>query len=124
MNDMEAPLSTCTDDVVSLKSKVDKLLAQLVTLDSSCEDLEVSSRHKNIRKTGLPEEHSTVGATTVSTLLKDALGLGKEPVVDRTHRSLQPRPKPGERPCPIIAHLHYYAQLIPYVVPEPSVGSR
>lgn len=34
VNDMEGSLSTCTDNVVSLKSKVDKLSAQLVTLDS------------------------------------------------------------------------------------------
>ena len=32
--DMEGSLSSCTDDVVSLKSKVDKLSAQVVTLDS------------------------------------------------------------------------------------------
>lgn len=112
VNDMEGPLSTCTDDVVSLKSKVDKLSAQLVTLDSRCEDLEARSRRNNIRIIGLPEEHGTVDATTVSTLLKDALGLGKEPVVDRAHRSLQPRPKPGERPRPIIARLHYYADCV------------
>ena len=43
VNDMEGPLSTCTDDVVSLKSKVDKLSAQLVALDSKCEDLEARS---------------------------------------------------------------------------------
>ncbi|KAL7390497.1 hypothetical protein ABVT39_022275 [Epinephelus coioides] len=107
--DMEGSLSSCTDDVVSLKSKVDKLSAQLVTLDSRCEDLEARSRRNNIRIIGLPEEHGTVDATTVSTLLKDTLGLGKEPVVDRAHRSLQPKPKPGERPHPIIVRLHYYA---------------
>lgn len=33
VTDMEGSLSSCTDDVVSLKSKVDELLAQVVTLD-------------------------------------------------------------------------------------------
>ena len=47
--DMEGSLSSCTDDVVSLKSKVDKLSAQVVTLDSRCEDLEARSRRNNIR---------------------------------------------------------------------------
>ncbi len=106
---MEGSLSSCTDNVVSLKSKVDKLSAQVVALDGRCEDLEARSRRNNIRIIGLREEHSRVDATTISTLLKDALGLGKEPVVDRAHRSLQPKPKPGERPRPIIACLHYYA---------------
>lgn len=50
-----------------------------------------------------------VNVTTISVLLKVALGLGKELVVDRAHQSLQPKPKPGERPRPIIACLHYYA---------------
>lgn len=109
VTDMEGSLSTCTDDVVSLQSKVDKLSAQLVTLDNRCEDLEARSRRNNVRIIGLPEEHGAIDATTVSILLKDALGLGKEPVVDRAHRSLQPKPKPGERPRPIIARLHYYA---------------
>lgn len=107
--DMEGSLSSCTDDVVSLKSKVDTLSAQVAALDSKCEDLESRSRRNNVRIIGLREEHGPVDATMISVLLKDALGLGKEPVVDRAHRSLQPKPKPGERPRPIIARLHYYA---------------
>lgn len=116
---------TCTDDVGSLQSKVDKLSAQLVTLDSRCEYLEARSRRNNIRIIGLPEELGVVDATTVSTLLKDALSLGKEPVVGRVHRSRQPKPKPGERPRPITARLHYYAVVSTfYDVLEPSGRSR
>lgn len=74
--------------------------------------MEARSRRNNIRIIGLLEEHSTVDAATVSTLLKDAFGLGKEPVVDRAHQSLRPKPKPGERPRPIIARLHYYADCV------------
>ncbi|XP_053193368.1 tumor necrosis factor alpha-induced protein 2-like [Scomber japonicus] len=95
VTDREGSLSTYNDDVVSLKHKVDKLPAQLVTLDSKCE---ARSHHNNIWIIGLPEEHGTV-----STLLKDAFGSGKEPVVDRVHRSLQPKPKPGDCPHPIMA---------------------
>lgn len=47
--------------------------------------------------------------TTSSALPKDALGLVIEPVLDCTHWSLQPKPAPGEHPCPTIARLHYYA---------------
>lgn len=112
VNEMEVSLSTYTDDVVSLKSKVDNLSAQLVALDSRCEDLEARSRRNNVRIIGLPEVYGPVNAATVSMLLKDVLGLEKEPVVDRAHRSLQPKPKSGERPRPLIAHLHYYADCV------------
>lgn len=90
-------------------SKVETLLAQVAALDNKCEDLELRSRRNNIRIIGLREEHGPVDETTISVLLKDALGLGKEPVVDCAHRSLKPKPKPGERPRPIKARLHYYA---------------
>lgn len=106
--DMEGPLSSCADEVVSLRSNVDRLSAQVLALDNRCEDLESRSRRNNIRIIGLPEERNPVSADMISTLLKDAFGLEKEPVVDRAHRSLQARPKPGERPRPIIARLHYY----------------
>lgn len=106
--DMEGPLSSCTDEVVSLKSNLDRLSTQVLALDSRCEDLESRSRRNNIRIIGLREERNPVSADMISTLLKDAFGLEKEPVVDRAHRSLQARPKLGERPRPIIARLHYY----------------
>uniref|UniRef100_A0A087YPS9 L1 transposable element RRM domain-containing protein n=1 Tax=Poecilia formosa TaxID=48698 RepID=A0A087YPS9_POEFO len=107
--EMDGPLSSCTDDVVSLKSDLDRLSAQVLVLDRKCEDLESRSRRNNIRIIGLPEERGPVSADTISTLLKDAFGLEKEPVVDRVHRSLQAKPKPGQRPRPIIARLHYYS---------------
>uniref|UniRef100_A0A3B5PZ48 L1 transposable element RRM domain-containing protein n=1 Tax=Xiphophorus maculatus TaxID=8083 RepID=A0A3B5PZ48_XIPMA len=107
--DMEGPLSSCTDDLVSLKSNLDRLSAQVLALDSKCEDFETRSRRNDIRIIGLPEERNPVSADTISTLLKDAFGLEKEPVVDRGHRSLQAKPKPGERPRPIMARLHYHA---------------
>lgn len=94
VTDMEGSLSSCTDDVVSLKSNVDKLLAQVVTLDGRCEDLEARFCRNNIRIIGLSEEHGAVDATTISVVLKAALGMGKEPVVDRAHRSLQSKPNP------------------------------
>lgn len=76
--DMEGSLSSCTDNVVSLKSKADTLLAQVAALDSKCEDRESRSRGNNIRIIGLREEHGPVDATTISILLKDVLGLGKD----------------------------------------------
>lgn len=110
VSDMEGSLSACTDDIVSLQSKVDKLSTQLIAVENKCEDLEARSRRNNIRILGVDEDYNDpINAATVSALLKEAFGLDKEPTVDRAHRSLQPKPRPGERPRPIIARLHYYA---------------
>lgn len=39
----------------------------------------------------------------------EAFAPGKEPLVDRAHLALLPRPRLGDRPCAIVARLHYYA---------------
>lgn len=109
---IEESLSTCTDDIVILKTTVENLSAKVVTLENKCEDLEGRSRRNNIRIIGLSEQHGPVTAISISTLLKDAFKLDKEPVVDRAHRSLNPKPRPGERPRPVIARLHYYGDCV------------
>lgn len=96
--------------MVSLKSNLDKLSAQVLAPDSKCEDLESRSRFNN-RIVGLPEDRNAVKPDTISTLLKDAFSLEKEPFVGRAHRSLQAKLKSGEWPCPMIAPLHYYRLL-------------
>lgn len=110
--EMEESLSTCTDDVAYLKSKVESLSNKVLALENKCEDLEGRSRCNNIRIIGLSEQCGTVTAASTSVLLKEALNLDKAPLIDRAHRSLNPKPKPGERPCPIIARLHYYADRV------------
>ncbi|KAF4084924.1 hypothetical protein AMELA_G00111790, partial [Ameiurus melas] len=50
------------------------------------------------RIVGVPEGPDTCSTAAVAALLKDAFGLEKEPVLDRSHRTLQPKPKSGERP--------------------------
>lgn len=47
-------------------------------------------------------------SSMIAMLLNDAFNLVNTPLVDRSHRSLQPAPKPGEPPRAIIDHLHYY----------------
>ena len=99
VGEIETSLSSCTDDITTLQAKVEHLSTELIRLDNKCEDLEARSQRNNIRLVGIPEDFSTSSAATaISSLLKEALKLEKEPFVDRAHRTLQPKPKPGEHP--------------------------
>lgn len=107
--EMETSLSTCSDNITSLQSKVEHLSAELLRVDNKCEDLEARSRRNNIRIIGVPEDATNPSMmSAVSTLLKEAFQLDKDPILDRAHRTLQAKPKSGERPRPIIARLHYH----------------
>ncbi|KAF7644014.1 hypothetical protein LDENG_00229480 [Lucifuga dentata] len=121
VGEMETSLSTCTDDIATLQAKVECLAGELIKLDNKCDDLEARSWRNNIRIVGVPEDSpnsSTIAA--ISALLKDALNLDKAPLLDRAHRTLQPKPKPGECPCPIIM----WTVSIFCSEPEPNNGSR
>lgn len=111
--EMETSLSTYSDDIASLQSKVELLSAELLRVDNKCEDLEARSRRNNIRIIGVPEDSTSSSMmSAVSILLKEAFQLDKEPILDRAHRTLQAKPKPGERPRPIIARLHYHTDCV------------
>lgn len=107
VGEVEVSLSSCTDDIVDLKCKYERLSSEFSKLENKCEDLESRSRRQNIRIVGVSED-TVVNTTAVAALLKDVLKLDKEPLLDRAHRSAQPRPRPDERPRPIIARFHYY----------------
>ncbi|KAL7371806.1 hypothetical protein ABVT39_005465 [Epinephelus coioides] len=111
MEEMQQALSGCTDDIATLQKENQSLKAELAKLDDKQEDLESRSRWNNIRIVGIPEEAGS-SAQFVSMLLKDALHLDKAPLLDRCHRSSQPKPRPGEQPRVIIARLHYYTDCI------------
>ena len=102
---VELSLSTCTDDIVALRAKVEHL-TQEAKMEDKCDDLESRSRRQNIRIIGIPEDDPN--AANVSKLLMEAFSLGKEPLIDRSHRALAPKPAPGNRPRAIVARLHYY----------------
>ncbi|KAI4825560.1 hypothetical protein KUCAC02_021240 [Chaenocephalus aceratus] len=108
VGEMETSLSTCTDYISTLQAKVEHLSAELERVDNKCEDIEARSRRNNVRIVGVPEETTNTTAA-ISTLLKEAFKLEKEPLLDRAHHTLQPKPRPGERPRTIIARLHYHA---------------
>lgn len=88
------------------------LPADTSKLENKCKDLEARSLRNNIRIVGVPEEVANNSTMAVATLLKKDLYLDKEPLWDRYHRTLQPKPKAGELPHAIVARLHYHSNCI------------
>lgn len=73
-----------------------------------CDDLESRSRHNIIRIIGIPEDnHALTSTDNVLKLLREAFALDREPLVDRAHRTLTPKPKAAEWPWAVVARLHY-----------------
>lgn len=112
VGDVEEALTGCSDDIAGMKTTMEQLTAKVNMLEDKCEDLESRSRRNNIRIIGVEEGAGSCSPTVVAALLREALGLEKEPLVDRSHRSLQPKPKPGERPRVIVCRLHYYSDCL------------
>lgn len=112
VGEMEHALSGCTDDIAEMKTTIEYLTANVAKLENKCEDLESRSRRNNVRIIGVPEGPDSCTTAAVAALLKEAFDLGKEPLLDRSHRTLQPRPKPGERPRPIVCRFHYYSDCV------------
>lgn len=77
-------------------------------------DLESRSRRNNIRIIGLPESiEGPRPSVFFSELLAEVFGDGvleSPPECDRAHRSLSDRPRPGQRPRPVIIRLHKFQQ--------------
>ncbi|KAJ8394404.1 hypothetical protein AAFF_G00046150 [Aldrovandia affinis] len=108
MGDAERSLTACSDDIETLKREVKRLGVLADSLQNKCEDLESRSRRNNIRIVGVPEGPNSCSTTSVADLLQEAFNLADAPLIDRSHRSLQPVPKQGQRPRTIVARLHYY----------------
>ncbi|CAL9702511.1 unnamed protein product [Knipowitschia caucasica] len=109
ITDLELSATTCNDDVSSLKTSVAALKGEVKHLQAKCEDLEGRSRRNNIRLIGLPEEQETSNPREfVSKLLQDLLKLDDAPLLDRVHRSLGEKPKPGVPPRPLIIRVHFF----------------
>ncbi|KAM7373865.1 hypothetical protein PAMP_006555 [Pampus punctatissimus] len=108
VGEMEHLLSECSDDIAELKTIIKSLTANVARLENKCEDLESRSWRNNVRIVGVPEGPDTCTPAAVTALLKEAFNLVKEPLVDP---SLQPMPKPGERPRTIICILRRAKEL-------------
>ena len=108
---MERGLSACSDEVTSLQASVRKLEAEVANLQEKCFDMEGRMRRSNIRILNVAEGQGSSSPAAVSKLLKEALRMDKEVLVDRSHRGLQPQ-RPGGKPRAIVAKLHYYQDCI------------
>lgn len=90
VGEMEHALTECSDDIVAMKTTIKSLTANVDKLENKCEDLESRLRRNNIRILGVPEGPDTCTTAAVVALLKEAFGLVKEPLLDWSHRTLQP----------------------------------
>lgn len=104
---MEQGLSSCSDDVTSLLTKVGKLETEVGNLREKYVDMEGRMRRSNIRILNFPETPGSSTPTAVSKLLREVLKIDKEVLIDRSHRSLQRRSQDG-KPRVIVAKVHYY----------------
>ncbi|KAF7711344.1 hypothetical protein HF521_000355 [Silurus meridionalis] len=87
--EMERSLSVCTDDIAVMQRDIHRLTAEYNKLETKCEDLEARSQRNNVRIIGVPEGSNSSTTASVGVLLKEALSLEKEPVLDRSHRTLR-----------------------------------
>lgn len=87
VGEMEQALSGCPDDITQMKAIMESLTATVTSLRLNVMIWSPS------RIVGVPDSCTTA----IAALLKEAFGLENEPLLDRSHRSLQPKPKPSER---------------------------
>lgn len=108
----ERRLTEVEEAHMELNTGHQKIESLMKALQDKTEDLEAWSRRCNLRITGLPETTQTGNMERFVEKLLITL-LGEETfsplfVIERAHRSLGPRPKPGAPPSPIIAKVLNY----------------
>ena len=97
----EAKLSAAEEAIVNLQAANDKLAKKIIELESQ-------SRRNNIRVIGLPEDIEGPQPTAFFTRMLEEVfkDVVESPVeCERAHRSLAEKPKPNERPRPVIIRL-------------------
>lgn len=113
IDELEEEANGNANRVVALEAKVNTLLTQVTRLADKTEDLESRQRRDNCRLIGVEEGLGNIRPErAVAELLKEALALDYTPTLDRAHRSLQPRPKVGDAPRPIIVKFHYFQEKV------------
>lgn len=111
INDMETGMSAWSDEVVALWTTVKALQTDVEELRDKCDDMEGRARRCNIRILGVPETAGSSSTTSVSKLLREALQLEKDVLIDRSHRSLGPS-LPNGKSRAIVAKLHYFQDCV------------
>lgn len=109
IHDLELSATEQDGRLTSLQHVVSKQQEQLAALSKKCEDLEGRSRQNNIRILGVPEgEEGPRPTEFVAGFLQKLLQLNDKPILDRAHRTLQPRPVEGARPRAFIARVNMF----------------
>lgn len=113
MSDHSIRISQLEQDVADMQKGMESIQEENDELKAKVEDLESRSRRQNVRVVGLPESIEGKDARDFMTkLFSSLLGdlLSGPPVLDRAHRSLQPRPDPDKPPRPVIVRFHRYIE--------------
>lgn len=109
---LESAANTQDQRIQELEKRCAMLTDSYGKLAVKTADLESRSRRNNIRIIGLPESIEGPRPTEFfSNLLVELLGdevLHSPPELDRAHRSLVAKPRPGAKPRPVIIRLHRY----------------
>ena len=108
LGELERSATFTGDRVTELQTTVDRLREEVLVLQTRAEDAESRSRRQNLRLVGVREGLEKGKPTEfVSGLLKDLFQLPEAPLLDRAHRSLRPKPAPGDPPRMFIMKVHY-----------------
>lgn len=109
---LEANADASSLTVRTLESEYTTLADQHAKLKAKVLDLEGRSRRNNIRIFGLPEMIEGPQPSTFFTeLLMEVFSASlftSPPELDRAHRALTAKPKPGERPRSVIIRFHKF----------------
>lgn len=103
---MEQGLSSCPDDVTLLLLKVGKHETEVGNLGEKCLDMKARIRRSNILIINVPKILGSNTPIDVSKLLREALKMDKDFLVDWSQRGLQRRSQDG-KPQIIVAKVHY-----------------
>lgn len=111
ITEVEAGLSTWSDEVAALQTTVTDLKAEVTGLRVKCDDMEGRMRRCNIRILGVAETNGSCSTASVSKLLREALQLDRDVLVDWSHRTPASRKSDG-KPRAIVAKLHYHQDCV------------
>lgn len=119
MDEIDETVSDHDTRLQSMETAINKLQKENAFLRAKTNDLEGRSRGNNVKFVGIPQGEEKGNLTEfVSALIPKLLGethFPKPVIVDRAHRSQQPKPVegasgPSARPCTIIARVHHYQE--------------
>ncbi|CAL1600706.1 unnamed protein product [Knipowitschia caucasica] len=112
LQDVESGLNVYSDRTEQLEDGVSVLRAEVARLANKLDDLEGRQRRCNARIVGVKEGFENTGKPTdvIATMLKDVLGLGFTPMLDRAHRGLQRPAQNGDPPRVIVVKFHYFQE--------------